>query len=290
MGPKKNLLFSLVITLITLAGCRHSVVLPQPTATSSPTISPPISTIVPPTPTSKYPLPPIPTISPGTQRKIVALLNMKNCKLPCYMGITPGVTAWNNAKMQLDASGAVYQGPGKNDGLVTSYGYAMYSGSINSANKSSDSLFDLLLWVDSNGIVQKMFANFLTNDVGHILSEYWIKNSPKNVFSQIGIPDAIYSPISGGDLALVYQNRGVVGIYDSFWIQNFLCPGSETHLSRMRFMLTNTASPLDLYSPEQDVTQLPSLWVPIEQRMNVSAKQFYDKVLSDSSACFELKP
>jgi hypothetical protein len=303
MTTMKSALLSVTILVMVLVSCQPNAttplpgVSPQPFVTLSPTGSPSASATASSTPQIRYPRPPVPTISLATQLKIVELLNTKNCILPCYLGITPGVTRWSDAKTLLDSSGAVNTGPGHKEGDVTWFDYAMHgSYSINTLNQPGDSgndnlsYFDLLLAVDSNGIVQKMFAWFLSHDAGHIFPEYWTKNSPRNIFLQIGMPDAIYSTTSGAGLALVYEKLGVVGIYDALLSQNFLCPENDTRLSDMSFTLTNTTFPLDIHSPEQNVTQEPWLWLPIEQTLNVSVQQFYDKVLSDSSACFELRP
>jgi len=233
---------------------------------------------------------PVPTISLDAQLKIVELLNTKDCVLPCYLSITPGTTTWKDAKSLLDAIGAEYTGQSQQGDMIW-FGYGMHRGNAtNVLNQNADSLFDLDLVVDDNGIVQQVFAWFLTHNAGHLLADYWTKNSPRNLFLQIGMPDAIYSTKTAGGLAVVYQKLGVVGIYDSLWNGSFLCPENETRLSNMSFMLTNTAFPLDIYPPNGKVTQYPSLWLPIEKTLHVSNQQFYNQVLSNPLVCFELRP
>jgi hypothetical protein len=259
MLPMKWVLLSMMVTIMVLASCQPNAItsqptiLPQPLATPSLFAFPSVSATVSPTPQIKYPRPLVPTISLTTQLKIFELLNTIDCILPCYLGITPGVTKWSDAKNLLDSSGSVYLEPSQKRGDVTWFHYAMDRDySITGLNQEADSLFDFHLAVDNNGIVQQMFAWFVTHDAGHILSQYWAKNSPRNIFLQIGIPDEIYSYRAG--LALVYKKLGVVGVYDALWDGSLLCPENQTRLSDMSFMFTNTAFPLDIYPLNASLT------------------------------------
>jgi len=101
---------------------------------------------------------PVPTISLDAQLKIVELLNTKDCVLPCYLSITPGTTTWKDAKSLLDAIGAEYTGQSQQGDMIW-FGYGMHRGNAtNVLNQNADSLFDLDLVVDDNGIVQQVFC------------------------------------------------------------------------------------------------------------------------------------
>jgi len=40
--------------------------------------------------------------------RMIGLLRSNSCELPCYLGITPGQTTWEEAKSILDNLGAYY--------------------------------------------------------------------------------------------------------------------------------------------------------------------------------------
>ena len=293
----KRLLLSIIIALLILTGCQpttirddpaQSATLPSTTASDAvPSASP---TILSASPTGSYQRTPVPTMSLETQLKIVELLNTKDCIFPCYFDVTPGVTTWAATKSLLGDTGAVVAAESKSpSGNMTWYGYKFFRDYVNNESKqNSDSLFELHFAMDSQGIVQQIFAWFLTHNPGNMSPDYWQKHSPRNVFMEIGMPDEIYSIKNAGGLALVYKNLGFVGVYDSLWDGKSLCPQNIDRLGSMSFMMTNTLfESVDIYPLNGNVADFPSLWLSVEQTLHVSVQQFYETVLNDPSACFE---
>jgi hypothetical protein len=101
---------SIAILSTLLGGCSSGILVtssPVPTDTSLPPTStiPTTTSTVPPSPA----VTPIPSLSPDrAYARIQALLgNSPDCELPCWLGITPGQTTWQEANEQLAFWGGI---------------------------------------------------------------------------------------------------------------------------------------------------------------------------------------
>ncbi len=239
---------------------------------------------------------PIPTLSNVNEIKMAELLKIDDCRLPCYLGITPGISTGSDTKKLFDSLAAGNFGHSRLEGNITLFGYAMWFNhkTKNSLPQPSDSEADMGIThdfgfaVDEDDTVQQIFVNIVSHDAGPKLQEYWSNYSPRNVFLQIGVPDGIYIGIGSG-LALVYEKIGVVLIYDSYWNENLYCPQDEGRVFRRHFMLTNTEFPLDIYPSFENVSKNRSIWFPIDDALQMSIEQFYKKMIDKSSTCYKFK-
>jgi hypothetical protein len=239
---------------------------------------------------------PFPTLTNESEIKMAKLLKIDGCRLPCYLGITPGISTGSETKKLFDSFAAGNLGHSRQDGKITSFGYTMwfYETSKNALSQPGDSEVDMGIThdfgftFDKDDIVQQIAINIVSHHPGPKLQEYWSNYSPGNVFLQIGVPDGIYIGIGGG-LALIYEKRGVVLIYDSYWNENLFCPQNEVGVYRRHFMLTNTETQLDLYPPFENVSNNRSIWIPIDESIGISIEQFYEKMINKSSACYKFK-
>lgn len=233
---------------------------------------------------------PVPTLSINAEQKMVEILKSSECKLPCYMGITPGKTTWNDAKLLLESLGAKFWVQGtQNNGKWITYTMLIDDPSISMVNGAVEDhriSHDISL-IAVNNVVQQIRIWTLARGLSPKFQEYWSRYSPKGVFLQIGIPDEIYS--GGGVLALIYDQLGIINIYETFWKDGQLCPQNETVYFDRRFELTNKTSPVEIYSEHENALKSREIWQPIEESLGVSVQEFYNQVITDDSVCFDIK-
>jgi hypothetical protein len=226
----------------------------------------------------------IPTISIDHELNIVELLKSSDCVSPCYLGITPGKTKWSDAETLLETLGAVYVGKNKETDLVT-FGYSIW---LDAHLQNDQKIFQDLGFVVSEDIVQQISVSLQTHEFVSKFQEYWSRYSPRDIFLQLDMPDAIYST-NGGGLALVYANQGAVYLYDSFRRENLFCPQVEKGAAIRRFVFTNLNFPLSIYQPFEDVSKNHAIWSSIQESLGIDAREFYNRLLADSTVCFEMK-
>lgn len=285
---QKYLLLTLVIGLLTsLVGCTQSITGEQ--AIVSTDIPIPTERAIIATATAiQFPRPPIPTISSSNEADLVEVLNSTDCKLPCYMEITPGKTKLEDAILLLNSIGAVYLGQSTNDSTTrTSYDIQFDDPLIEldaSHNKEQKVLNSLGL-VSVDGVVQQVNIWLLSSGLSPKFQDYWSRYTPRGVFLQIGMPDEIYSV--SGLLVLIYKDLGIINMYSTFWKDGQLCPQYETGYFDRRFEITNPDSQVEIFSEHQE--SLKFVWEPIEESLGVSVQEFYRQVVADDTVCFDIK-
>ncbi|MEW6094279.1 MAG: hypothetical protein AB1531_09970 [Chloroflexota bacterium] len=96
----------LLLTICTFAACTpHADIPPTATITSTytPSMMPSLTPSVTSTPTLAITWTPLPTLSDfkAEAQLLEWLQGTQDCRLPCWAGITPGVTTWEEAKQIL---------------------------------------------------------------------------------------------------------------------------------------------------------------------------------------------
>jgi len=280
---------SMIILLVALASCTQNVT-EQPSVVTTETLAATEYLIITPTTENIFPRSPIPTLSINDEMKMVEILKSTECNLPCYMGIVPGKTKLSDAKLLLDSLGATFSGEGMKDNTKW-FSYAMRFDDplIDITNNSTEDqriLYDLgLIAIDD--VVQQISIWILARGLSPKFQDYWSRYSPKGVFLQLGMPDAVYS--ASGHLALVYEQLGIINTYATFWKDGQLCPQNETGYFDRRFVIKNKDSSDALYTEFQDSLRNKALWNPIQEDLGVSVQEFYNKIVSDDSICFDIK-
>lgn len=288
---KKSVSLIMLFVMTTVISCTPSAteqmnIVASETSTTTPTET----LIVTPTLENTFRTP-VPTLSINVEQKMVETLKSSKCSLPCYMGITPGKTTWDEAKVLLESLGAKFQIQNTQDSrkgidyliLIDDPSISMVDGLVEDHRISHDIAF-----IAFNGIVQKIRIWILGRGISPKFQEYWSRYTPKGVFLQIGVPDEIYSTNSGA-LALVYKQLGIINIYETFWEDGQLCPQNETVYFDRRFEITNPDSPFEIYSENEASLKVKEIWNPIEESLDVSVQEFYDQVITDDSICFDIK-
>lgn len=315
MKIKKYAFFSckMMVVLLTLVGCVTpvSTLPPQPSATLSPTFLPspsltetPSSTPVPmpSTPTS------VPTLSPVQEQRMKESLQAGGCKLPCYLGITPGKTTLSEARTILENLGASYRGEYKrklDDGIEYPYAFVVSGRAGMDETPRPDgsivAIYHSVSLITNNDIVQIIQVGAGTAGPGvstensiEKFREYWSRYMAREIFLQMGPPDQIYAdvidpqwPPNGRTLFMVYEKRGAVIELYGTGRENNICPqGSEAHFINLRLSLYDPNTKLSIYSNGRTSKDLG---MPIEEAIGVNTKEFYNRVVSDPSVCFEPK-
>lgn len=276
-----------VILLIAVASCTQKTT-QQPNLVVAKTATPTVYIISTSTSANNFPRPPIPTLSIDAEQKMIELLHLSDCNLPCYMGITPGKTKLEDAKLMLESLDAVSFGESINGASQeVVYMIRFDDTSIDPTNSPTQDqmvLYDLNLTA-INDVVQQIRIWILARGLSQKFQDYWSRYSPKSVFLQVGMPDEIYT--LHGSLALVYKKLGIINVYSSFWKNGKLCPKAESYEFDRRFEITNKDSPIEIYSENENAIQI--LWQPIEESLGISIQEFYNQIIKDDSVCFDIE-
>lgn len=228
-------------------------------------------------------------------------LQLEECKLPCYLSITPGKTSWPEAQLILSDLGASYVDEYYESGL-RGYEYKLKIGIPQSNNntpvinnESSQSVISQsLIFTLEDSVVQRIQVVVGTINLAPRFHDYWARYSPQKIFALLGPPDAIYvgrvySVTDGSHMAIVYESLGIVMEFHGRREDNNICPSFEMGSSVQRyFYLTNRESTMSLLPENGRV--LPTdrdVWLPIDEVLEISILDFYKQLLSDPSVCFE---
>lgn len=236
-------------------------------------------------------------ISSDQESRLVELLQSKDCELPCYLDITPGKTTWASAQQILSGLGAEYKGETYESGSgMPGYAYKLLIGELTSGEATSRSPLDItqsLYFLVKDSIVQKIGVSISTLSQESKFRNYWSRYSTQQIFIRLGSPNAIYySPNDSNGMALVYKSLGVVMEFHGIRDGNTVCPNFEINgYTERMFVLTNTASTLSIFLPEDSRVPLTDRihWLPVVEVLGISQGEFYNRIVSEPSTCFNVK-
>lgn len=240
-------------------------------------------------------LTPIPTPSISQQADLMHLLKSDICNLPCYLGIEPGKTTFDEAGNIISKLGGilradyenVYEGyPEKPPLRLSSYIFDV------------NSLFYINLIVSGkNNQVQQIIFDALGN-FQPLFYEAWEKYSIESIFKNYGEADQIfiYKNNNNGakryDIRVVYLNYGLIIDWSGLLIGNStdykICPKfSKENIHSLQIILDE---------PQSTFENIPSSYIGFEEMyksteeiLGISEKEFYDQVVANDSVCFDIK-
>lgn len=246
------------------------------------------------------------TLSTVQEASLVDALESEDCELPCYMGITPGKTAWSEAQQILSNLGAKYREgyDFSEDGMLVYY-YFQFIGRP-SVSKSTPTpevavqplgIYQALAFTVGDSVVQRISVSIYTFDQATKLHKYWSRYSPPQIFIRLGNPDGMYLAKSsrvqdGSGMLLVYESRGIIMEFSGVREGVPICPSFEAEgYSSWEFILTYTDSDrLSLFPTGYE--RVPSnhdIWLPVVEIFGISQEELYSQLMSDPSACFEIQ-
>lgn len=297
------LLHQTAFIFLLLAGCkstppapRHDTLAPVEVITKTPTEVKP--TFAPPPVYS-----PVPTANSEEESQMINLLQLEECVLPCYLGITPGKTTLQEARKILKELKAGYTGNYQRRDGSTEYAYDLLQ--IGHPLQGSYSptpgplqlyIFQRISLISKDSIVQYLEAGVSTRDMFSEYRDIWRRYSIAGIFLQLGAPDQIYldkfDPLRadytyGQRVWAVYEQKGVVVELYGTGKENNVCPQKEASLIDLRLSLYNPFSGLDIYSGGRVPPTRRDVYLPIEDVLGITALEFYNQVISNPSVCFQ---
>lgn len=274
-----------------------------PTTLSSTTDTPEVPTLTrTPWPTPTF----IPTILPGQQDNLVQLLKTNECKLPCYMGITPGITTWEDASAILESAGATLSYESEkileNKSSVLVRGFNLWIGDpsiqFNERREltrtygiySAGIVHSIEVITDQSNKVQRIYVSAGTSRFITKFLDYWSRYTLIEILQRHGSPDEIYLSYGGTGYGqvLVYARLGAVIETNGKKDGDMYCPVvPETFPSViLNLTLTSPGSPLGLYRlgivPPTD----REVYLPVEEMLGISTSEFRAAILADPTTCF----
>ena len=244
---------------------------------------------------------PAPTLDMESLNRLIELLHSDSCKLPCYLGITPGRTTWDEANSILTSLGAYFSYNTDTDGLV------IHNTELNIGDESmigvtpdrNTGVTDLKIiqsihLLVRNGIVEKLWTSISTRKFIEKYDEYWSEYSLYMMLYQYGIPDQIVMTTpapgaTGTSFTLIYERKGIVTMIWDEIVNNQFCPGSVKTSSSLDLTLTNVDSGINIYQPGVVAPTFREIYKPIENLLGVDEQEFYTKLMSNPLTCFEVK-
>jgi hypothetical protein len=210
-----------------------------------------------------------------------------NCKFPCFLSITPGISTWETAKNFIISTGAKYSDRTENDGIHHFTGY----------NTKSLKIPLSIEYLDINGSIEYISGGM--GDLNNVSKTgiEWTPYKINSILSIYGVPTKVLldiykaaapSSTTAYELWLIYDDTGFVIKYagENVAVEDpyRICPNSSDTGDIYGFVAffksQNTKWPKDL-------TEMMSKSIELEKVTDLSIKDFYNKFTGDSdNVCF----
>lgn len=272
----------------------------QRTSTITPNLSPTISL----TPTLSFTPTTFSTLPPDQQEKnIKALLGTNQCDLPCWWGITPGVTS------RVDAEQIYRNLIGANLEEVISpklNGFILYDGMLNSQLPNEDINFEFEFFTLDN-VIQYIQINSNGTKSTPPFKTIWGNLAPERVVSALGVPSRIklrisYNPGEGQITSailliyLFYDKQGILleyAVVDTFTKPVYsICPTFGDSGNTANYLQIILKSPTDGKTIESyDGAYNPNLNVDLKDATGITPEDFYNLFIqSGKPICINTLP
>jgi hypothetical protein len=245
---------------------------------------------------------PVPTANSEQEFRIINLIQSQDCILPCYLGITPGKTTVQEARILLEDIKAGYIGDYQRRDGSTEYAFNLLKIGIPQNNLMATSepeevfLAQRISLISVDSIIQIIEAGVATKGMFPKYRDIWSRYSVAGIFSQLGVPDQIYlnqfDPLRaeytyGQAVWAVYEEQGVVFHLYGTGKENNICPEKEATLVDLDLSLYNPDAGLDIYIDGRVQPTNRDVYLPIEEVLGITTTEFYNQVFSNPSVCFQ---
>lgn len=299
-------LLSLLLIIISTSRCNKVAEGIQPPGTIThplPTLSPtrqipPISPTSSIKPVIESTVKPFPTLLPQVTQQLLEILQTNgNCKLPCFIGIIPGKTTFDQAKSIIEKYSinklriGGYQSKNFPNHQIT-------SGSIVADTLQSDNVWrslTIILEVDQNRLVQNIMLDteIFGDGWAEFHDKHMIKYGLREIFKQIGPPDEIYYWNKlGYTITIVYEKVKLLLTFSANYSYSgngyyWICPNMGDGDTRsFRLILANPKGSMSV----ADILPYPIVDKTLYEATGLTVQEFYESVISDNQpACFNLK-
>lgn len=237
---------------------------------------------------SPYPRPLI--ISLKAQEQLIGQLQDNDCKLPCFLDINTGQTEWSVAREYLEVFNEILPASGKYKDESTTV-YVVQLGIV-----EADQYLPISTAIAvEDGIVQRV--SLKASGSSELLFKYWQKYSIKEVFYQLGEPEEAFFGICAKyahpcfEGLLIYEKQKIaLKFFGENLPENSICPqlneGGE--ISSISLSIANPLSGLGTLPPDWISSEVKEYWMPIKDVLGIDENEFYERVLSESPACFQV--
>jgi hypothetical protein len=284
----------IVVLMVLLTSCTTSIQqpplqysIPTETKLASSTLQIPSPT---PITASQPDITRFPTMSLDRQSQLYELFkNNGNCDLPCFLGITPGKTSWQNTKSFFDPFILRPFADTPNLRLfwveiITNHEITLHG--------------NLELYVAPDWLLKHVIfsTEFTQSGITEAHDNHLDWYSISEVFKRYGSPDEIYLNVSNQNLVysitIVYERKKVVLMYTGLANQNnegnyiTLCPNlGDGDISSMELRVLNPSDPTDV----KTLRDYPFWNVqPFEEVSGMSRNDFYKIMIGNvQSACIQ---
>ena len=243
-----------------------------------------------------------PTLLPAEKESTIKELMATNagCSLPCFWGITPGVTDWKTAAKFLQSIGATV------GDLEERAGTHFHSVVFKDENLTTGDNFGFL---ETLNVVDSIFArgNLYGSSTRNMkdFTSLWASYSPKKIINNYGIPSrvllsSVFAPGLGDGrhgytLWVFYDHLGFMVRYDGTVPElpvYHICPQfqEDGDITRIDLALQNpsNSSPLELQDSILGGSVAPRVILPIEDAVGISLAEFQKLFAREESLpCFD---
>ncbi|MBX3047707.1 MAG: hypothetical protein KIT46_08255 [Anaerolineales bacterium] len=214
----------------------------------------------------------------GELNVILGSLETANCSLPCYIGITPGVTETKEALAIINKLGIL---------LEDKLSYTSSVGTLDLyyfRERFETELFRLFIASKDELVIYIRIDNIITKP-----KEQFEESQIVELFKAQGYPDRIGIPQSEEreGIFLLYESKGILFEAVGGGIKNdFICFDNLLTLSIYLYS--------EEYSEEYTMFNLKvspqeSYWQPIEVALGLTIQEFANLILADRETCFIVK-
>jgi hypothetical protein len=310
MTRAQDNIFIILLTVVVLVGCigtpAETTVL-RPTMNVIASATPQFTATLDPTEAYIYSFPnsltPAPTMDTESLSRMIGLLQSDTCELPCYLGITPGQTTWDEAETILDNLEAFYSFNTDANGLLIHNIHLDIGSELAGVtsdlrtNNTGLSIGQSLQLLVKDGMVQKLWTTVSTGAPSAsvpLFDDYWSRYSLEEVLHRLGVPNQIvmdppFPGATGTGFILVYGQIGVIVQIGEEIRDNQICQGSEKSYAYLQLILTNISSGMDLYRPGGVAPTDSEVYKPIKDVLGIDEDEFYSALMSNPSKCFEIQ-
>jgi len=233
-----------------------------------------------------------PVLSPEEQHRLLDLLSTNGgCDLPCFWGVTPGQTAWGDMSALLQSFNRLYENETQDSG------WPIYTVALDVRTPTRGVLFSLQVTV-GDGLVQRILTYNEAHDLPSFYS-YWSRYSMRAMLQQLGPPDRVYVHVVSDEygpspyyslLVIDEEDKSAIWLEGDRTRENELCPQFDDgdDVTNLRISLANPAGSIEIL-PSAWIQETDSeFWRPIDQVLGIDAHSFYERMLSETPACFAL--
>lgn len=239
------------------------------------------------------------TLAPLEREQFVrdSLSENSDCRLPCWWGIIPGETTWNDTEKLL-------QHLGVRIGSVPGYGPHTILHGTGGFDFEGISIENGFSFEETNGVIDAILIN---SDGYNKLEEFqslWRNYSPKKILEVYGVPDRIwlnvteaYALARGYHLWLFYDELGFMIRYPGDVMDAptlHICPVLESMRAiDLSLQAPNNRLPLERFDALledirlQTATGRTRVLHSIQEATGLDEKQFYDVFMQEDPICFD---